>query len=174
MRIDDLEYESFVESFVNQRRLLRFFELVPKLQQLAFASPYPDGPGSSFSLRHIVGDLTWPCLSSVEFEYLHSSENDLIAFLSRHSNSLQVLVLSGVTLLRGEWDSCFTAIAGKFPNLNRVSLSLPFFSNDSGLGYQFFNRCTDDDDGRALSAKMEKYLIHGGELPVQPDEMEAY
>ena len=58
-------------------------------------------------LKNVVGEHHWPALKSVSFEMIGTSEDDLVAFCSRHASSLRSLQLTSIMLDEGEWFSAF-------------------------------------------------------------------
>ena len=87
-------------------RLRDFVAAAPGLEtlQLSFQLSEPNFPAH---LKYVVGEHRWPALRAVSFDMIATSEDDLVAFCSRHASSLKSLHLTTIWLDEGDWFSAF-------------------------------------------------------------------
>ena len=84
-----------------------FIKAAPNLEtlHLSFQLSEPTWPTL---LKHAVGKHhRWPFLKAVRLEMIGTSEDDLVAFCSRHASTLKSLHLTNIMLEEGHWFSAF-------------------------------------------------------------------
>ena len=115
-------YVRVVRSF-EHGGLAAFFSCATHLTSLNIVAPkMPQGAEDAVALEHIVGDHHWPNLTTLLLHNFKCREHELTTLLEKHAGTLQNLSLRNVTFLESAPRSCFEAIAGKLPQLQRVSL----------------------------------------------------
>lgn len=125
----------------------------------------------SLVLSSIVGNSVWPSLQRVHLHGIKSEEQDLTDFVLRHKSTLQTLVIIDVQLV-GDWDTFFSAIAGKLPELRGTRFGGNLTATRrQGLNADITTPETLDYDYRfrhvrrtAMPSFLHAYLITGSEL----------
>lgn len=140
-------------------KMLEFLTSAPHLRELEVRFKMDSrGHRCPADLAHIVGDFTWPMLTSVCFDSIRTNEKSLLAFFQRHAAKLREVKLRYIFLTSGTWRSIFEGM--------RQILSLQKFDtiNDlNGVGEVW-------KLSSALSKALERYLIDGGqECPLLDD-----
>ena len=85
-----------------ERRLGDSITAASKLEhlQLNFPRKYCT---SRTSLENILGEHRWPCLKSINLKNIGTTEDELVAFCSRHADTLTSVHLADIGFLEGDW-----------------------------------------------------------------------
>ncbi|KAL8849728.1 MAG: hypothetical protein Q9221_005338 [Calogaya cf. arnoldii] len=110
----------------------------------------------NFGLVSAFRDTYWPNLREVHLHFYNSTDEDLLAFLNRHSKTLKVVDIVHHVLTRGLWIAVFRDL--------RTSLRLEKFrcggwlSNDTLEG-DYWDFCGDPDGPIPLRESVEAYVL---------------
>lgn len=84
-------------------RLVEFLSAAPVLEDLSlYFNSFEDKYGA-YKLRYIVGSFTWSVLRKLNFGWLETNQEELIAFFVRHSPTLRDITIHDIRLLSGTW-----------------------------------------------------------------------
>ena len=128
------------------------------------------GAEDAVALEHIVGDHHWPNLTTLLLHNFKCREHELTTLLEKHAGTLQNLSLRNVTFLESAPRSCFEAIAGKLPQLQRVSLRGRFKAHEFRLRHEadiYMSNVSHRARSDPQTRNFQKYLITGGQFPAE-------
>ncbi|KAK0701654.1 hypothetical protein B0T26DRAFT_681780 [Lasiosphaeria miniovina] len=145
------------------------------------------------SFRELFGEFTYEKLTDLRLEGIRCSEDDLRAFLVRHSATLERLRLGGrglakpyelsiggVHLHEGSFRSLLTSLRGKLPKLQRFHMEGDMEAGEIGTSSREllkFHPVTDDNWVDIVSQRrrplrktidclaLERFLLQGGKYP---------
>lgn len=168
-----------------RQKLARLIASIPDLKklELCFGRLPWDGTGFVIKLSDLLKfRVYWPILQRLVLQGFKTTENIIKMFLKRHAASLKSLELSDMSfsLRSPSNDETLDLCGGSFLSLIKflqASLKLEHVKFDGtlcnnwdeGWVVNWKNEYTNDED--CLKSRIEKFIVHGGDCPMQaPDE----
>ena len=151
-------------AYLKGGRLRDFVTAAPDLTALAIYFDW-DNPQPPSRLVDIVGTFTWDSLRYASFSYIETTEDELMAFYTRHSSTLREIALDTIILSQGSWARTFQKMA-KVLQLKEASVSGILQSLEDVRSYDLGSGLCEDEEIPFMKRVVDNYLIEGGDLPL--------
>jgi hypothetical protein len=129
-------------------------------------------------LEHAVGNTFWPRLTRLDLGCFEVQEEVLLDFLDKHKSTLRFLGLCDVALDRGgSWFSLLPKVQDMLTLRDAVVFGLLYARGLGAVNSEEWHIPFPDGWPRhshALGNRLTDYLVNGGELPLNRDNMQFW
>ncbi|KAF2490182.1 hypothetical protein BU16DRAFT_543530 [Lophium mytilinum] len=118
----------------------------------------------------MFGTLHLRNLKVLKLNYIATAEEELVAFLRRYGNTLEVLEIRRIKLMAGAWFSALPRLHGiiNVGSIHHVSFEGGLYECEDGSSPPARFRAYNFSQPRA-AGRLREYLVNGGDCPVTQD-----